>query len=252
MLFSACLFLLFSSVLANVEKAIFLAPPTTSVPQHHPNLDDLYLIPLSPPDHKSVRTHLNASFPTSDSPRGTVSWFLLDGLNAGQRYEVRICWLATQPTSFWLTTHTLEEAFGAPELITSLSHYAYAQEARWKHADAEALKARRAPVRQIPSGGDPDEVRASILLLEVHAAADYFSLNRTLMENVPPVLVDIILDPYILNVFPESLVPTAGYLVCIAVIAWFISGYVWKFIKSYIAATPPRDEAAHLISKKTL
>lgn len=251
MLFSACLLLLFSSVLANVEKAIFLAPPITGVPQHHPNLDDLYLIPLSPPSHKSVRTHLNASFPTSDFPRGTVSWFLLDGLNAGQRYELRICWLATQPTSFWLTTYTLEEAFGAPELITSLTHYAYAQEARLKHADVEVLKARRAPIRQIPSGSEPEEVRTSILLLEVHAAADYFSLNKTLMESVPPVLVDLILDPYVLNVFPESLLPTAGYLVCIAVMAWFISGYVWKFIKSYVEATPSGDEAAGLISKKT-
>ena len=251
MLVPACLFLVFSSVLANVEKAIFVAPPPTGVPQNHPNLDDLYMIPLSPPSHKSVRTHLNASFPTSDFPKGTVSWFLLDGLNSGQRYEVRICWLATQPTSFWLTTHTLEEAFGASELLTSLSQSAYAQEARLKHADVDALKARRAPIPHTPSEGDPKEVRASILLLEVHAAADYFSLNKTLMENVPPVLVDVILDPYIFNVFPESLVPTAGYLICIAVMAWFISGYVWKFIKGYDEATQSGDEASRLTSKKT-
>jgi hypothetical protein len=86
--------LLFSSAWANVEKTIFIAPPSISIPAAHPNLDDLSLIPLSPL-HLSARTRLNASFPTAEFPRGSEHWLLLDGLSPGARYEVRICWLAT-------------------------------------------------------------------------------------------------------------------------------------------------------------
>lgn len=47
------------------------------------------------------------------------------------------------------------------------------------------------------------------------------------MTNVPPVLVDLILDPYIFNILPTTLVPTLGYVVVSAVFAWFISRYIW-------------------------
>ena len=50
------------------------------------------------------------------------------------------------------------------------------------------------------------------------------------MTDVPPVLVDIILDPYVLNVFPKSLVPTAGYLTVLAIGAWFLSGVIWRIL----------------------
>lgn len=79
---------------ANVEKTIFLAPPATTIPSGGPELDDLGLDRLSPED-PVVRTRLNASFPTPDAPEGTDSWFFLENLNPGQRYEVRVCWLAT-------------------------------------------------------------------------------------------------------------------------------------------------------------
>lgn len=69
-----------------------------------------------------------------------------------------------------------------------------------------------------------------MLFLQIFAAADYFSLNRTLMETVPPVLVDVILDPYMLNIFPRSLLPTALYIVILAVGAWFLSGYTWRYL----------------------
>jgi hypothetical protein len=52
------------------------------------------LIPISPL-HPTVRTRLNASFPTNTASKGTATWVLLDGLSPGARYEVRICWLAT-------------------------------------------------------------------------------------------------------------------------------------------------------------
>lgn len=85
---------LFRAVQANVEKTVFLAPPRTKVPSEEPDLDDLGLERLSPLNHVA-RTHLNASFPTDDAPLGTDSWFFLENLNPGQRYEVRVCWLAT-------------------------------------------------------------------------------------------------------------------------------------------------------------
>lgn len=39
------------------------------------------------------------------------------------------------------------------------------------------------------------------------------------MQNVPPVAVDLILDPFLFNVFPRSLVPTAGWIVLVAILA---------------------------------
>lgn len=78
---------------ANVEKSIFIAPAALSTPEDA-SIDNLYLIPLTPL-HSTARTRLNATFPTELDPRGTVTWMLLDGLEPGTRYEVRICWLAT-------------------------------------------------------------------------------------------------------------------------------------------------------------
>jgi hypothetical protein len=79
---------------ANVEKTIFLAPAPAAVPSEEPDLDDLGLERLSP-QRPVVRTRLNASFPSTGAPGGTDSWFFLENLNPGQRYEVRVCWLAT-------------------------------------------------------------------------------------------------------------------------------------------------------------
>ena len=64
------------------------------------------------------------------------------------------------------------------------------------------------------------ERQSSVLLLRVLAAADYFTDNAGLMLNVTPVYVDIILDPYFLNVVPTSLVTTAGFIMAIAGLSW--------------------------------
>lgn len=69
------------------------------------------------------------------------------------------------------------------------------------------------------------------------------------MQHVPPVNVDIstymlafvcprmktnkqpsVLDPYVLNIFPRSLLPTAGYLITLGVLSWFLSSYIWQGI----------------------
>lgn len=80
--------------MANVEKTIFLGPEAIHIPQQHPNLDDLRLHSLTP-SQSTLRTQLDASFPTLPESKGTESWFLLHDLRQEQRYEVRICWAAT-------------------------------------------------------------------------------------------------------------------------------------------------------------
>lgn len=79
---------------ANAEKAIFLGPAPINLPQQSPSLADLRLDVLTPDDYL-LRTHLAAVFPTDEQPRGAETWLLLDSLTEGQRYEVRVCWLAT-------------------------------------------------------------------------------------------------------------------------------------------------------------
>jgi hypothetical protein len=46
------------------------------------------------------------------------------------------------------------------------------------------------------------------------------------MRDVPPVAVDVILDPFLWNVFPRSLVPTAGWIVVVAVLAGVVGRWV--------------------------
>ena len=75
------------------------------------------------------------------------------------------------------------------------------------------------------------ESRESLLFLHVRAAADFFTTNKELMSNPPPVNLDIILDPYVFNVFPKSLGPTAAYILVLAVGAWLVSGFVWRFLR---------------------
>lgn len=93
----SCLTLLCSlpSILANVEKTIFLAPAFISIPREHPNQDDLQLHVLTPARWR-LQHQIVASFPTAPaSVRGTETWLLLEELEEQRRYEVRICWAAT-------------------------------------------------------------------------------------------------------------------------------------------------------------
>jgi hypothetical protein len=89
-----CALLFTQHAAGNVEKTIFVAPPPSALPAENTAIDDLGLDSLSPTEF-TLRTSLNASFPTDDEPYGSESWFYLEDLNPGHRYEVRICWLAT-------------------------------------------------------------------------------------------------------------------------------------------------------------
>lgn len=62
-----------------------------------------------------------------------------------------------------------------------------------------------------------------MLFLRVSAAADYFTTNQTLMLHPELVLVDLILDPFVLNVLPRTLVPTVGYIIFVAAMSWVLA-----------------------------
>lgn len=104
--------------------------------------------------------------------------------------------------------------FDTPELIQTLA--AYAEEPDRKRPEPSQSLAKS---------------KESVLFLRVRVAADFFTTDKKLMSNPPPVDVDLILDPYVFNVFPRSLGPTAAYIVALAVVAWIVSGAVWKFLR---------------------
>ena len=82
----------------------------------------------------------------------------------------------------------------------------------------------------------PSHTNQSVLFLHIRSAADFFTTNQTLMHTPPPVDVDIILDPYLSNIFPQSLVPTGIYITITAIAAWLISGAIWKRLFSTLQA----------------
>lgn len=86
-----------------------------------------------------------------------------------------------------------------------------------------------------------DERLASVLLLRVIVAADYFTDNADLMANPPPVLVDLILDPFLLNVLPRSLLPTVGYIAVVVVVTWLVARHIASSFRSL--ATSPQEKA---------
>ena len=110
--------------------------------------------------------------------------------------------------------YEISEVFDTPELIQALA--AYAEEPNRKRPEPSRSSKRS---------------RESVLFLRVRAAADFFTTNKELMSSPPPVDVDLILDPYVFNVFPRSLGPTAAYIVALSFVAWFVSGAVWKFLR---------------------
>jgi hypothetical protein len=199
---------------ANTEKLIFLGPDPVTVPPAAPSLPELNLRSLTPAA-PSLRANLSRVFPAPGQRGGGESaWLLLDDLAAGQRYEFRVCWAATEPTEFTLDVYELGTVWQTPELIQSLAAYSSSQTPDDKASGSNPVARSR------------EERSASVLLLRVQAAADYFTHHAALMQNPPPVLVDLILDPYVLNVVPRSLLPTAGYLVIVAVLTWFVARWI--------------------------
>lgn len=206
------LFVLFViGVYANTEKVIFLAPAAINLPETLKNLQ-LDVLTLSA---FSLRKSLPVSFPTEEQPQGEESWYLLRTLKDGQRYEVRICWAAIQPTNFEIDVFDVDRVLNIPQLVERIPL------GQHQHQTLDV-----APIDQAES----------ILFLRVWSAAAFFTTNKTLMQSPPPVDVDIILDPYLANVFPKSLLPTAAYIICLAVSSWYASGIIWKVLSPTAAA----------------
>ncbi|KXX82772.1 hypothetical protein MMYC01_200741 [Madurella mycetomatis] len=217
------LFLLFTPILANTEKTIFLGPEPITIPSTQPLLSGLHLDTLTPVNG-TLRTRLAAQFPTDAHPLGTATWFILDNLIPNQRYEVRVCWAATQPTEFSLKTFTLATVRDTPELMASLRGYSASRHDRAQQQPAE------------DSSSAPDERETSVLLLRILAAADYFTTDASLMSSVPPVVVDIILDPFLFNALPRSIAGTACYIVGVAIAAYFLAGRTVAWVQGLVAA----------------
>jgi len=118
-----------------------------------------------------------------------------------------------------LTTHTLDSVWETPELITSLNEYAQARN-------------RKPLFRPLQKGTEPRE--SSLLFLRILAAADYYTNNRTLMSKPPSVSVDIILDPFLLNVLPRSLLPTVCWIVVVAVVSVFMAKGVVGWLRRIV------------------
>ncbi|EUC43884.1 hypothetical protein COCMIDRAFT_99647 [Bipolaris oryzae ATCC 44560] len=209
------------TVNANVEKTIFLGPRAAALSNALPSIDTLASSALSPASF-ILPTRIPVDFPTESAPRGLESWYLVRRLDHGRRYEIRLCWPATQPTDFWLDTYTLDHVLDTPDLKASLVRYSQ-QNQPDDHKD---------------TGAADFDAHESALLLRLQAAASYYSTNRTLMLHPPAVDVDIILDPFLLNIFPQSLVPVAIYITLVAVFAYLLSGYIYRWLLS-IAVEPP-------------
>ena len=91
------------SAIADVEKEIFIAPPTLALPA----LDAGSHLPhLAPSEHcrncRAIRSRLNTSF----AGDGSEHWVRIDGLQEGKRYEVRICWAGTVRPSLYVSIDT--------------------------------------------------------------------------------------------------------------------------------------------------
>ncbi|KAI2642048.1 hypothetical protein GGS21DRAFT_287944 [Xylaria nigripes] len=205
--------LLLPYVWGNTEKTIFLGPSPVDVQSTYSKLNHLRLAHLSPEDF-TIRTHLEAEFPGIGSKHGRASWLVLNNLTEGQRYEVRVCWSATQPTAFRLEAYELDTVFGTPDLISDLSEYASTLQSNIENyvdTSSQALARKE---------------RDSVVLLRVFAAADFYTRNHTLMKDVPSVHVDIILDPFVSNLLPRSLLPTVMYIMVVAIVSWFAGKWI--------------------------
>jgi hypothetical protein len=79
--------LLVSTVVhANTEKVIFVAPPAPLEPlEHHRAIETLS---PSKPAVRRVKVELSFEKPTEE-------FFVLESLDIGRKYEVRVCWPAS-------------------------------------------------------------------------------------------------------------------------------------------------------------
>ncbi|KAL7273275.1 hypothetical protein RUND412_003882 [Rhizina undulata] len=215
-------------VSANVEKEIFLAPPPAAPDPllhvfHGSSESPCKRLPQLVPSKnyangrcRSFRALLDTSFQSG----GKEHWVLLDALEEGTRYEVRICWPATSPTDFYLSLHTAQSVASNLSLSDSLREYRSPAATHCIEQD---------------QGGAIAGVR-SFLYLHVRAKTSYYSYKKKRMDNPEPVEVEIILDPYLFNVAPESLIPVGGVILVTALLALPGSAFIYKLLRNIASA----------------
>lgn len=125
-----------------------------------------------------------------------------------------------------MDVYELDTVWDTPELMQSLADYAYS---RQSSTDSQEDR-------------EEGERSASVLLLQIKASADYFTDDAALMRDPPPVLVDLILDPYLYNLIPRSLVPTIGFLVLVGLVAWFVARSVASKLQLIAVAGESREK----------
>ncbi|KAF3210562.1 hypothetical protein TWF192_002368 [Orbilia oligospora] len=70
----------------------------------------------------------------------------------------------------------------------------------------------------------------SDVYLKISAIAAYYTTNATLMDRPEPVLVDIILDEFLLGVLPRSLLNVGLFIVIMAGVAWYAGSQVVQWL----------------------
>ena len=131
-----------------------------------------------------------------------------------------------------METYTPSQVLTTPSLVGSLMQYLPTVSPRPPH-----------PFSPSSAGAAHPQPRPRLLLLQISAAADYFTSNASLMMHPPQVDVDIILDPFLFNVLPRSLVPTIGWIVVVALAGWAISKRVVSFlVRQVVLASDETEE----------
>ncbi|ROT43374.1 hypothetical protein SODALDRAFT_348116 [Sodiomyces alkalinus F11] len=238
-----CLLAFTEAVWANTEKIIFLAPESMNMSYNSSTLDNLHLEILTP-DTRSIRRHLPSSFPSAESSAGSTSWLLLYNLTPSRRYEVRVCWAAIQPTQFLLDLYDPSDVWKNAELTSSLV------QSRQGHEVVSG--SRLEPLLLQAHNGDIGAYKTpSVLFLRIRAVANYYSEDAARMAQVEPPLVDIILDPYVFGILPESLVSTVVYITVVAIWAVLLARRIVSWIRRLIGTKKPFEKAA-TAQKKTI
>ncbi|RPB15682.1 hypothetical protein P167DRAFT_482463, partial [Morchella conica CCBAS932] len=126
-----------------------------------------------------------------------------------------------------LKLYTPLQVLSDPSLITSLVSYS-----------ARAPP----PLRTVDEVDHAVEAPRSLLYLEIGAVAAYYTPNKYRMENPDSVGVDIILDPYFMNIIPESLFPIIGMITLVTFFAWWCSGRIYRALQDIETTEVPEND----------
>ena len=80
-----------------------------------------------------------------------------------------------------------------------------------------------------------ENTESSTVLLRISGIAAYYTMDKELMDHPAPVLVDIILDEYLLGVLPRSLVGTIAFIIPVFAVAVFMGNFAVKSLYRFSA-----------------